>query len=176
MSGASQRREETWSQVKTANSQSEWSISTYHNPGTICMHSLRSLHNGPYLPLCDWLSGTMTSSVPVDSPHPSPTIEIPSSAVFLAGHHQNSNWGREPAFNPPVRSSHGSQMLAMLYWQQQTLAESSQILYSSCQSVPAMLWNPSSLSWHRNQGEMSPRLGACSFLTRQQTSLLACGN
>lgn len=50
------------------------------------------------------------------------------------------------------------------------------VLCSSCQRVPAMLWKPPSLSWQRNQGKTSPRLGAGSFLTQQHTSLLACGN
>lgn len=48
------------------------------------------------------------------------------------------------------------------------------ILFSSCQSVPAMLWKPSSLSWHRNQVRTSPKLGACSFLTQQHTSQSLC--
>ena len=50
------------------------------------------------------------------------------------------------------------------------------VLCSSCQRVSAMLWKPPSLSWQRNQGRTSPKLGAGSFLTQQHTSLLACGN
>lgn len=78
-------------------------------------------------PMCHCTTGCLGPRHPAFSgTPPEPTREIPPSSVSLAGHHQNSNWGREPAFNPPVQSSHGSQMLATLDRQQRTLAQSSE--------------------------------------------------
>lgn len=123
MSGASKRREETWSgsreYIHRANGKSQHI--TTQAPST-CIHYAACTTN----PICHY----MTAFRNHDTQLPyglslTPTREIPSSSVSLAGHHQNSNWGREPAFNPPVQSSHESQMLAMLDRQQQTSAQSS---------------------------------------------------
>lgn len=127
--------------------------------------------------MCHYLNGFLVPGHPASLWIPSdPTRKIPWSSVSLAGHHQNSNWKRETTFKPPVQNSHWSQMLAALCIQQQPLADSSQILYSNYQCVPAMLWKPSTLSWHRKQVRTSPKLGAYYFLTQQHITLLACGN
>lgn len=169
----SKNKEQTWSWVQTvylrANGNSQ-RITTQAQ--SVCV-SFRS----PPGPACHHMNDFPEPRHPASPWIPSdPTRTIPSSTVSLAGPHQISNWERETAFNPPVQNSHWSQMFARVHWQQQTSADIPLLLYSSCQSVPAVLWKPSSLSWQRNQRRTSPKLGDGSFLTQQHTSLLACGN
>lgn len=58
-------------------------------------------------PICHDVNGFLELRQPASPWIPSdPTRKTPSSSVCLAGLHQNSNWERETAFNPPVWNSH----------------------------------------------------------------------
>lgn len=144
MSGASKKRENTCCWVRrdvhrTDGESKHIRAPAFHStackPGSAC-HSIINDCPGPRYAASPW--------IPSD-----PTRKTPYSSVSLAGHHQNSDWERKTVFGPPVQCSNWSQMSAMLHWRQQTLAEIPQILYSRCPSVPALLWKPASLSWHR---------------------------
>ena len=175
MSGGYTNKEQTPSSVQTVylrtNSNSQHIITQAQ---TVCI-SFRSLTD----PVCHYGNGILepghsTSPSPWIPSHPTQKILI---IICLSGRTSSKFiLGKGNSFQPTCTE------LPLITDVSKALTGNSRpwlidpTLCSSCQRVPAMLWKPPSLSWQRNQGRTSPKLGAGSFLTQQHTSLLACGN